>query len=406
MSVMWKTVSEDCNLACDYCYYSTCGGKPDAQIRRVEREVLERFVRQYMDYGRGPAVFMWQGGEPLLAGRDFFEEVVRLQAQYAPPHTTISNSLQTNGTLINDKWAGFFKTYNFLIGVSLDGPRDAHDARRPYADGSGSFDRAMRGIEHLRRRDVDFNILTVVHRENVHRAAELMAFYREQRFSHVQFIPCMDFKTQDAEGAGTYEITPEEYGEFLCGAFDAWYADGRPVLSVRFFDNMLSVYINREAELCQHREHCPESLIFEQDGSAYPCDFFINDDWKLGSIADDSLEDLMQSPVWEKFRALKPGLPEPCRNCPWRSLCHGGCPRSRTDTGEGLRGGPDYFCESYTRFYAYAHERMTKLGSQLRRSLFEQGLRTTFGGRLPGRNEPCACGSGKKYKHCCGAVSF
>ncbi|MDU5951015.1 MAG: radical SAM protein, partial [Paenibacillus macerans] len=155
IGVMWKTVSEDCNLACDYCYYSTCGGKPGPKINRIDSAILDKFIKDYMEHSQGAANFAWQGGEPLLAGLEFFEEVVYRQALHAPPHTIISNSLQTNATLINDRWASFFKTYNFLIGVSLDGPKEIHDARRVTSNGKGSFDRVMAGIEHLRKHQVD-----------------------------------------------------------------------------------------------------------------------------------------------------------------------------------------------------------------------------------------------------------
>ncbi|MBW4839254.1 MAG: radical SAM protein, partial [Paenibacillaceae bacterium] len=242
LGVMWKTVSEDCNLACDYCYYSTCGGKPGPKINRIDSALLDKFIKDYMQYSQGAATFAWQGGEPLLAGLDFFQEVVYRQTLHAPPHTIISNSLQTNATLVDDRWAAFFRTYQFLIGVSLDGPKEIHDSRRVNAAGKGSFDRAMAGIGHLRKHQVDFNILTVIHKGNVDQAKTLMAFYRENGFNFVQFIPCMDFRSQQVDQPGEYEITPQEYGDFLCEIFDEWYNDGNPEVSIRFFDNMLGVY--------------------------------------------------------------------------------------------------------------------------------------------------------------------
>jgi uncharacterized protein len=238
---MWKTVSKSCNLTCDYCYYSSCGGKP-GKIDKIDSTILEKFIKEYMSLSNGVASFAWQGGEPLLAGLDFFKEVVFLQAKYAPKNTIISNSLQTNATLITDEWARFFKQYNFLIGVSLDGPKEINDARRVTGHGMGSFDRVMHGIEQLRKNQVDFNILTVIHQDNVGRAGELMRFYQYEGFSHVQFIPCMDFRAQETNKPGQYLITPEQYGQFLCEAFDIWYNEGQPSRSIRFFDNLLSTY--------------------------------------------------------------------------------------------------------------------------------------------------------------------
>ncbi|WHX50114.1 anaerobic sulfatase maturase [Paenibacillus woosongensis] len=401
ISVMWKTVSEDCNLACDYCYYSTCGGKPGRKINRIDPVLLEKFMKEYMERSRGSATFAWQGGEPLLAGLGFFEEVVRLQAKHAPRNTMISNSLQTNGTLITEKWASFFKQYNFLVGVSLDGPKEIHDARRVDSRGLGSFDRVMKGIEHLRKHRVDFNILTVVHKGNVGKAAEMMRFFESEGFAFVQFIPCMDFRAQEINRPGVYDITPEEYGNFLCEAFDYWYNGGDPRTSIRFFDEMLNVYVHREPGLCIHRAACPQTIILEQNGDAFPCDFFINPDWKVGNVGADSIDEILAHPLYDKFLKMKPNLPESCKTCEWKKLCHGGCPRNREWSADLQSSGVDYFCSSYKQVYSYANERMKQLGDKVRARLFAQNVARYFKGKLPERNDPCPCGSGRKYKQCC-----
>jgi uncharacterized protein len=401
LGVLWKTVSEDCNLACNYCYYSNCGGKPGPRINRIDSAVLEKFIREYMAMSQGSASFAWQGGEPLLAGLDFFKEVVSLQAAYAPAHTAISNALQTNGTLITDEWAAFFRKYRFLVGVSIDGPLDIHDARRVDSRGQGSFDRVMRGVDYLRRHGVDFNILTVLHRGNITKAKELIDFYEQEGFGYVQFIPCMDFRSQEVGEPGTYEITHEEYGQFLCEAFDYWYNDGTPRISIRFFDNMLSVYTGREAELYVHRSGCGNMLVLEQNGDAYPCDFYIHDGWKLGNVAEHSLAELLAHPARKTFLDMKPALPEVCRSCEYKRLCHGGCPRNRKWAADLSVSDPDFFCASYKRIYAHADKRMKSLGAVLRRQLFKENMQRYFKGELPGRNDPCACGSGRKFKNCC-----
>lgn len=400
ISVMWKTVSEACNLACDYCYYSTCGGMP-GKINRIDSTILEKFIKEYMERSKGVATFAWQGGEPLLAGHDFFEEVVTLQATYAPKNTIISNSLQTNGTLLNDKWASFLKAYQFLVGVSLDGPKEIHDARRVDSRGQGSFDRVMKGIGYLRRHQVDFNILTVVHKGNVGKAAEMMRFYESEGFDFVQFIPCMDFRAQEINRPGVYDITPEEYGRFLCEAFDYWYNDGEPRTSIRFFDDMLSVYVNREANLCVHRAACPQTIILEQNGDAFPCDFFIHPDWKIGNVGTDSIDEILSHPLYDTFLKMKPTLPDPCKTCEWKSLCHGGCPRNRKWSADRSTSEVDYFCSSYKQIYSYADERMKELGNNVRSRLFRENVDRYFKGKMPKRNDPCPCGSGKKYKQCC-----
>ncbi|GIN73657.1 anaerobic sulfatase maturase [Bacillus sp. J14TS2] len=401
VGVMWKTVSEDCNLACDYCYYSTVQGKPEKQIRKIDSQLLEHFIQQYMDFSKGMASFAWQGGEPLLAGLDFFEEVIRLQTKYAPAHARIGNGLQTNGTLINDRWAAFFKQYNFLIGVSIDGPKEIHDKRRIYSHGKGTFEKVMKGITYLRQHEVDFNILTVIHKDNVKRVGDLFNFYQEEGFDFIQFIPCMSFHSQRIDQPGAYEISPKEYGDFLCEAYDYWYNNGDPRISVRIFDNLLNVYCHREAELCSLRKTCGRTLILEQNGDAFPCDFYLHSDWKLGNVGTEPLIDILQHPLWQKFLKMKPTLPEKCQACEWLNLCHGGCPRNRRWSENLQDSDPDYFCESYRQLYAYAHERMVTLANKVRKNLFQQGMTHYYHGKLPGRNDLCACGSGKKYKHCC-----
>ncbi|MCI3921451.1 anaerobic sulfatase maturase [Paenibacillus sp. TRM 82003] len=398
---MWKTVSEDCNLACDYCYYSTCNGKPGAQVRNIDLSLLEKFIADYMSHNRGSVSFAWQGGEPLLAGLSFFESAIALQVRYAPPHTSIGNSLQTNGTLLNDRWAAFFKQYNFLIGVSLDGPQPIHDARRVDASGNGSFERVMKGIGALDRHQVDYNILTVIHQGNVGRAAELMAFYRRHRFPFVQFIPCMSFHSQRADEPGTFEISAEAYGDFLCEAFDEWYNDGNPACSIRTFDSLLYVYLHREAELCTHRDVCPPNLILEPNGDAYPCDFYMDARWKLGNVAELSIAELLAQPKADDFWALKSMVPDDCLRCDWFHICRGGCPRNRVWTPEGRPAERDSLCESYRKLFAHADGRLRALSERLRTRWFDHNVRYQLRGKRPVRNEPCACGSGRKFKQCC-----
>ncbi|RYL97968.1 anaerobic sulfatase maturase [Sporolactobacillus sp. THM7-7] len=401
IGVMWKTVSEACNLACDYCYYSTCGGKPTSGIHRIDPAVLEKFMIDYFATSPGMASFVWQGGEPLLAGLNFFRKVVALQRAHAPKGYIVSNSVQTNGTLITDRWAQFFKENRFLVGVSLDGPEAVHNARRVDAIGRGSYRSVMRGIDRLRQHQVDFNILSVVHKGNVGRATELLSFFEKEGFTYIQFIPCMDFRSQQPDKPGVYEITPEEYGEFLCEAFDYWYNDGNPRFSIRFFDNMLLPYANREAELCVNRANCPDMLILEQNGDAYPCDFYISKDWKIGNAATDSIEEMLNHPAYRRFHQMKPSLPEACKTCQWLRLCHGGCPRNRGWDVSLTPVDRDYFCESYKMIYAYADEKIRALGNRVRSQLFHQNVQLYLKGKAPRRNDPCPCGSGKKYKHCC-----
>jgi uncharacterized protein len=400
--VMWKTVSDDCNLACDYCYYSACGGRPGPGRARIDDALLEKAIRFYMEQSRGSIGFAWQGGEPLLAGLAFFEKVVALQAHYAPPNTRIGNALQTNGTLIDEDWARFFKRYNFLVGVSVDGPKEIHDSHRVTATGKGSFDLVMRKLAPLREHEVDFNILTVIHAGNVGRARELMAFYERERFDYVQFIPGMDFRAQTPDAPARYLVTAEAYGDFLCEAFDVWHNDGAPRRSVRFFDNVLSVHAGHEAEACKQRSTCSRMLVLEQNGDAYPCDFYMGPAQRLGNIASDSLRDLQAQPTYLRFLALKGKLPAVCASCAYLRFCNGGCPRNRIWDERGSAVGPDYFCAAYRRFFEHAGPRLEQLAARMRAQSLLEHQRS--GRPWPERNAPCVCGSGKKFKRCCGPL--
>lgn len=395
--VMWKAVSDNCNLACDYCYYSECGGRPGPN-RIVDDALLDKVVREYMQQSRGSIGFVWQGGEPLLSGKPFFEKVVALQAQYAPPGTSISNAVQTNGTALSDDWARFFRTYNFLVGVSIDGPREIHDAHRMTAGGRGTFDLVMRRIGHLRQHNVDFNVLTVLHSGNIGRASELMAFYEREDIRYVQFIPGMDFRAHSPETPPRYLITAREYGRFLCEAFNIWHRNGAPNMSVRFFDNVLSVYLGRDAETCAMGRTCSRTLVLEQNGDAYPCDFYLGPEYRLGNLASENLDEIPSRSVYQEFLKLKGNLPGDCRACRHLRLCYGGCPRNRIWSDNGTCT-PDYFCDAYRQFFDYTSERYAALATSLRRRWLMDYERT--GAALPERNAPCFCGSGRKFKRCC-----
>lgn len=397
---MWKTVSEDCNLACDYCYYSTCRGRPPSRRKHIDQAPLIKAIREYLSLSRGSAQFVWQGGEPLLAGTTFFQEVVALQAQHAPPNTVIRNALQTNGTLLNEEWACFFRRYKFLVGVSVDGPGEIHDARRVTAAGRGTHDLVMRNISHLRKHAVDFNILTVLHEGNVDHPRELMAFYSRTNLNYVQFIPGMDFRSHSPDTPARYLITAEQYGRFLCETFDIWYNNGTPRMSVRFFDSMLSVYVGRTADVCTHCRTCPHNPVFERNGDAYPCDFYMGAQYRLGNVSDSSLQDILDGPEYHHFLRRKEELPAQCDRCPRRALCHGGCPRNRAWDSGGRATAPDYFCSAYRQFFDYADGRLMQLARKLRTRWLIDYSRS--GRAWPGRNDICFCGSTRKFKHCCG----
>ncbi|SEO89708.1 uncharacterized protein SAMN04488134_11622 [Amphibacillus marinus] len=395
-SVMWKTVSEACNLACDYCYYSTCAGRA-GKAKQIDKRTLAKFIKEYMEMSHGLVNFVWQGGEPLLAGIDFFETVIYYQKKYSTKYKRAKNSVQTNGILINQRWADFFAEHNFFVGVSLDGPKEINDQRRVTRSGQPSFNLVIRGLNYLRSAGVEFNILTVIHETNVRHGKALMAFYLEEGFSHVQFIPCMDFKAQHLEQPGVFAITAKEYGEFLCEVFDYWYNDGYPTLSIRFFDNLLTAYLNYTPEHCVQQEACPRTIVFEQNGNAYPCDFYMDEHYLLGNITENSFREIASHANMEKFLLEKPSLPAQCQNCEFLTLCHGGCPRNRLSSDN--EAGVEYFCESYQQIYRYAEQRMQALANRIKHDKLLALIHAGY--PLPLKAGPCTCGSGKAFTSCC-----
>ena len=397
VALMWKTVAEDCNLACTYCYYGGDGGFARRRQERIDDALLERTIAQAIARAQGVATFVWQGGEPLIAGRAFFDKVVELQARHARPGVAVRNALQTNGTLIDDAWAAFFARHGFLVGVSLDGPREVNDSRRVTTGGAGTYDLVMRRIAHLVAHRVDFNVLAVLHEGNVGRARELVDFFVANGLRYVQFIPGMAFRATDPGAAPDYLITPAQYGAFLREAFDAWYGDGRPRLSIGLFDSLLAVCAGHPPTTCTLARECSRTLVAEPNGDVYPCDFYLAPAYKLGNLARDSIDEVIASQACASFRRLKPELAPACRACPHVELCFGGCPRNRPKDG-----GRDLFCAAYRELFDHARERLQRMADALRRRNLASFAQS--GEAWPDRNDRCFCGSGRKFKQCCGPL--
>ncbi len=397
-SLLIKPVSALCNLACSYCFYldretDPYAGRPQ---RRMTDEVLERVVAEFEGYRFPVVTFAWQGGEPTLAGLDFFRRAVDLQQEHGRPGQVVSNSLQTNGMVIDADWASFLAEYRFLVGVSLDGPREIHDRHRRNRAGAGSWERVMRSLEILRDAGVEVNILCCVHRGNFDRAAELHAFFRELGIDYVQYIPIAEY---DAEGRPRPEtVSAAQYGRFLVELFDAWWPD-RERLSVRFFDNVLERLLGRQPGSCTMHERCESYLVVEYNGDVYPCDFFVEEPWKIGNIAQAGIRELARSPLRARFAARKLLPRTECEECGYEFLCRRGCPKLR-HARRGAFEDLDVFCESYRTFYEHALERLRERAAEIQKIA---ATRPATGRIAPtGRNDPCPCGSGRKYKNCCG----
>ena len=372
-----------CNLACEYCFYL---GKRDlfpwVPAPRMRDEVLEAFTRSYIECqpaGTPEVQFAWQGGEPTLVGLPFFRRVVELQRRYQRSGMRVTNALQTNGVLLDDDWARFLRDHDFLVGISLDGPEDLHDRWRRDAGGRGSFRRVMRGLESLKRRDVAFNTLAVVHAANGSQPARMYAFFKEIGSRFLQFIPLVE---RDGAGVSARSIEGRAYGRFLSAIFDCWVGQGDVGrVFVRDFESALSRLAGGGGTVCVHANACGRSLCVEHDGSVFPCDHYVEPGRELGNVLRESLDGMVDGARQEAFGASKrERLPSACRSCRHLRLCAGGCPKDRAPAS-----GRNILCEGYALFFDHALPTLQRMARA----------------RGPARNDPCPCGSGRKYKRCC-----
>ncbi len=297
----------------------------------------------------------------MLAGLDFFKNLIALQRKHNTRNLKIFNALQTNGTLIDDDWAAFFAENHFLIGVSLDGDESLHNLYRKDAQQNGTFARVMQGIDVLKRHNVEFNILTVVTAQTAKRIKEVYAFYMKHDLVYQQYIACLD-PVGEVWGKQKYSLTPALYTKFLKNLFDVWYQDriaGKFVYN-RYFENLAAILLGRNAESCDMNGMCAVQYALESDGSVFPCDFYMLDDYRIGNINADSLEQIDRNRDAIGFIRQSAVLPEQCRNCRWLRICRGGCRRNRIAENE-YDSGVNYFCESYQEFFPYMLPRMKEL---------------------------------------------
>ncbi|MFX1572190.1 MAG: anaerobic sulfatase maturase [Promethearchaeota archaeon] len=396
-SLLIKPVSADCNLRCEYCFYidhlNSAENKP-----RMSDDVLEKIIAKYMKTNQNNNyIFGWQGGEPTLMGLEFFKNVIKLQKRYAPSGATISNGLQTNGTLITDEMAEFFADYNFLIGVSLDGPAHLHNYYRKTINQKSSHSLVMRGIERLKNYNVEFNILTLINNETVKKGREIYQYLKNNNFDYHQYIPCIEF--DENYNPKPFSITGKEWGNFLCDLFDEWIKGDINRVSIRLFDSILNFLLNRQYSVCYMGNDCRQYFVVEYDGNIYPCDFFVQKDLLLGNIMTSEWEDFLKSPIYHKFGMQKSLYNKNCYTCSYIYLCNGDCQKFRIGNTNSFNK-LSVLCKGWKKFYTYSLPYFKVLAEQLRDSKkVDESIQIKT--KKIGRNLPCPCGSGKKYKNCC-----
>jgi len=356
-SVLVKPVSADCNLACEYCFYSPKADLyPETKRHRMSDRVLRELTAQYIGLSLDRASFCWQGGEPTLAGLNFYRKAVKYQSLFAALGQIVENSLQTNGILIDEEWAKFLAHHKFLVGVSLDGPPDLHDHYRKDHTGGPSYEKVMRGTEWLKRFNVDFNILVLLNRRNIEHPRELYRFFLKEGFRYLQFIPCVERDSKTGKIA-EYSITPEQYGRFLIEVFDEWTSEGIPQIYVRDFDELLIAYVTGEALSCTFSRECGKYVVIEYNGDIYACDFYVEPQWFLGNLTEQPLEEIVATEKFLKFKKQKSKLARKCEGCPWLIHCRGGCPKHWAVPNSET----NYFCPSYQMFFEHSYSGFLKL---------------------------------------------
>jgi len=389
--VVAKPVGPLCNLDCDYCFYlekqSLHGKTTDC---RMSDEVLGTFIRKYIESQPTPVVeFVWQGGEPTLLGVDFFRRVVALQAPYAR-QKTITNSLQTNGTLLNDEWCRFLKQYNFIVGLSLDGPREVHDRYRRDRKGRGSFDSVKRGLKRLQKHGVDYNVMASVARETAQRPLEVYQFFKQEGIEFIQFVPIIERipamaeqqsglslagpalldRTEPNTAITDWTVLPEEYGDFLIAIYEEWVRKDVGKTFVMNFEWALNSWIGNPAPVCVHARRCGRSLVIEHNGDVFACDHYVYPEYRLGNILTDDLSAMVMSSLQTGFGEEKEeALPLWCQECDVLAACQGGCPKHRFAQSPYQEAGRHYLCAGYRKFFMhirkYLHAMTTLLGHGL-----------------------------------------
>ena len=367
MNLLIKPASSACNLRCQYCFYND-----SAKNRTVEcyglmsLETLENLIKNTLEYAEEFCTIAFQGGEPTLVGLDFYKKLIEFQKRYNYKKLRINNAIQTNGTLITDEWAKFFKENNFLVGVSLDGPKDCHDAFRMDKQDKGSFNDVMRGIACLDKFKVDYNILCVVNSVTAKKIQSIYNFYKKNKFVYLQFIPCIQPFGEEEEKM-PFSLNSKDYTKFMCTIFDLWYRDLQTGQSIhiRDFENYVEMLLGYPPESCGKSGICSMQYIIEADGGCYPCDFYVLDKFKLGDVNKDTYAQIDAKRKELKFIEHSAKMHEKCKTCKYFRICRGGCKRYCEPFKNNGERQLNLLCDGYYNFFEHCGERLIELAKRV-----------------------------------------
>ncbi len=389
--VFAKPAGAFCNLDCHYCYYKDKSSLYPGETRMPE-SLLEQYIVQHLEAAAGPDVsFSWHGGEPATLGVGFYRKAVELQQKHKPSGWIVRNGIQTNGVLLDDEWCRFLRAERFSIGLSLDGPAQLHDPYRVNRGGQPTHSRAMRGYELLRKHEIHTDVVCVIHSLNVRHPLTVYRFFREIGCQYLGFLPAV-------ERGSPYMPSAEDFGEFLSKIFDEWIARDTGRMMVQTFDEAARPALGLEHSLCVFRETCGQIPVLEHNGDFFPCDHYVDSEHRLGNILETCLGDLVESPAQRAFGdAKRDTLPRYCRECEVLAMCHGGCPKYRFIRTPDGEEGLNYLCAGLKRFFLHSREPLKRLVARQQ----APAARSRPMAARAGRNDPCPCGSGLKYKKCC-----
>jgi uncharacterized protein len=414
--VMAKPTGAICNLNCAYCFFLKKEALYPGDHFRMSDELMERYIRETIEAHQTPEVVIaWQGGEPTLMGLDFFKRSVEVEKKYQKPGTIIQNTLQTNGTLLDDEWCEFLRENKFLVGLSLDGPREMHDRYRVDRAGRPTFDRVMNAVRLMQKHKVDFNILCTVNAANGDHPLDVYRFFRDEAGAeYLQFIPVVERVSERGFQEGNIvtdrSVGPGQYGRFLIEIFDEWVRRDVGRMFVQQFDATLMSWVRGYSSLCIFRPTCGEGVVLEHNGDVYSCDHFVEPDFLLGNIVEMPLIELVGSEAQHHFGHSKADLTRQCSECFVRFACNGDCPKHRFTLASDGEPGLSYLCAGHKAFFEHVNRPMQIMAELLRHGQLAEGVMRALAledgqnkkSGKPGRNDPCPCGSGHKYKRCHG----
>lgn len=362
LNFLIKPASSLCNLTCRYCFYADeAANRIQANMGLMSPQTVDALLEETFGIvqQKGHVSFAFQGGEPTVAGLSFFQDFVRRVRALCPDGVTVSFSIQTNGTLLDREWAEFFRREDFLVGISVDGFKELHNAHRVDA-GGGTWNLVQKNAQLLLRCGVRTNALCVVTGQCARSPQKVYASLKKLGFRYMQFIACID-PMGKPRGQSPFSLRPRAYGEFLCALFDLWYRDwetGGAYHSIRLFEDYIHILLQDGSSTCATCGQCSSYFVVEADGSVYPCDFFALDEWRMGTLGTNTLSELAQSEALRRFLEWGREKPAPCAACTWRRICNGGC---KNDWAEGPDGSYNYYCEAFQMLFSHGMERMMRI---------------------------------------------